>query len=66
MPEDSKQTNYHNPPRITRVVLRRDQAILSACSTSKTSNGSSTNTACLPVGCGKEGLSPLRDNQGSS
>ena len=55
MPEDSKQTSklpYH-PPRITRIVLRKDQAILSTCSTTKVGNSDSSGTRCITA-CGKQ------------
>ena len=67
---DSKQTSklpYH-PPRITRIVLRRDQAILSACSTGKGDNLNSSGSQCVGSGgCGKVNpAAGMEDNSDSS
>lgn len=61
---------YHSP-QITRVVLRNEQSVLSACSTAAPGAGGSglscvTANPGAPTGCKKGLPSPVADNTVSS
>lgn len=49
MEESSKKKKYESP-KVYRVVLNHDQAILSGCSTASTSLSNNTNTWCRNTG----------------
>ncbi|MEK6704164.1 MAG: hypothetical protein AABZ06_00075 [Bdellovibrionota bacterium] len=51
--ESKDNTKPYQRPQITRVVLRRDQAILSTCSSSKADNTNTSGADCYPALCGK-------------
>ena len=57
MPSDSQQNKPYHSPRITRIVLRREQAILSACSSGAGSNVGDLGTDCNAC-CGKSTVHP--------
>ena len=54
--ETNEARKPYVPPKISRVVLRREQAVLSVCSASASTNGNSSTTSCIssaPPGCKK-------------
>ena len=54
MPENLNKQTYRSP-RITRVVLKRDQAILSVCSGAATvSHAAGSFDTCVAFGCRKK------------
>ena len=57
MPNDSKENKPYHSPRITRIVLRREQAILSACSSSAGGDVGAVGPDCNGC-CGKSTVHP--------
>lgn len=57
------------PPKIVRVKLEHQQAVLSACSTSATSLSTSAGLKCKPstgANCRKHSTNPGRDQDATS
>ena len=67
MTEPEKKKPY-TPPTITRVVLRREQAILSGCSASQPLLGSAAGSVCVPgpASCRKSPNPTVGDNADNS
>jgi hypothetical protein len=48
--EEKQAKLPYRPPQITRILLRKEQAILTTCSTTK-NTASTTGTKCVRSGC---------------
>ena len=57
MLNDSQKNKPYHSPRITRIVLRREQAILSTCSSDQSTGVTGKGTDCNGC-CGKDNTSP--------
>lgn len=58
---DAKKSKLpYQPPQITRVVLKKEQAILSQCSFTR-ANASASGTRCINAGC-RRATSGTKDN----